>query len=408
MILAVAKVMALQTVRDRGAIVLAFILPPLIFSIFATIFSGAGGSEANLDTTIVDLAKTPISERLVARIDEIDGITITEPETRTREFVSQLVKRGAVDNAIVILPPSSDDDSIPPIHILSNSSTQMTGSILNGHLQRLIQTEFPGVRMRRSAPVFEQLVGGLSTEQERSLEDNLSRLDNGDDQLGAGQDDGGNQGQLVTMELVDKEDDIDIVSYFAGAIAFMFLLFSSMQAAISLIEERHSSIIDRVAAGPGGVDVLVLGKFLFLTARGTCQVALIFLFAWIFYSVNIGGNFFSLVIVTIVAAMTASSLALFAASACTTRQQANAISSFVVLVFSAIGGSMIPRFLMPDWLQGVGWATPNAWIIEAYKEALFDGGSVLNSIGPLIPPLIAGIVALIAAIYLSRRRVYIS
>ncbi|MEM7464608.1 MAG: ABC transporter permease, partial [Pseudomonadota bacterium] len=231
MILAVAKVMALQTVRDRGAIVLAFILPPLIFSIFATIFSGTGGSDANLDTSIVDLAKTPFSERLVTRIGEIDGITITEPETMTREFVNQLVKRGTVDNAIVILPPSSGDESIPPIHILSNSSTQMTGSILNGHLQRLIQTEFPGVRMRRSASTFEQLVGGLNAEQEKSLEDNLTRLDNGNDQTSASSDESSSQGQLVTMELVDKEDDIDIVSYFAGAIAFMFLLFSSMQAA---------------------------------------------------------------------------------------------------------------------------------------------------------------------------------
>ncbi|MGI9400300.1 MAG: ABC transporter permease [Rhizobiaceae bacterium] len=407
MILAVAKIMALQTIRDRGAIALAFILPPLIFSIFATIFSGTGGSQTNLSIAIIDLANTPVSERLIGKIQEIDGITITEPEINNREVVTQLVERGTVENAIVIAKPA-DNTQLPPIVILSNTSTQMTGSMLNGQVQRLLQQEFPGITIRRTTPLFDQLTGGLTPEQDAALEQNLSRIDSGDLPAGSEQD-GGNQPQLVEMELVGGDgSNQDIVSYFAGAIAFMFLLFSSMQAAISLIEERQSSIIDRVAAGPGGVDVLVLGKFLFLTLRGTCQVALIFLFAWIFYSVNIEGNFTGLLVVTIVAAMTASSLALFAASACTTRQQASAISSFVVLVFSAIGGSMIPRFLMPDWLQSIGWATPNAWIIEGYKGALFRGGTFMDSFIPLIPPLIAGAIALFAAIYLSRRRVYIS
>lgn len=409
MILAVAKVMALQTVRDRGAIALAFILPPLIFSIFATIFSGTAGSDTNLSVAVLDLANTPFSTKLAGSIKNIDGITVSDPETRTRDFAAHLVERGAVDNSIVILPPPTQDTQISQILILSNSSTQMTGSMLNGHMQRLIQQEFPSVTIRRSVPLFNQLIGGMTATQENNLAENLSSIDTAgkppDTSLGSRDD----QSELVEMALVGGNNSSqDIVSYFAGAIAFMFLLFSSMQAAISLIEERQSSIIDRVAAGPGGVDVLVLGKFLFLTLRGTCQVALIFLFAWVFYSVNIEGNFIGMIIVTIVAAMTASSLALFAASACTTRQQANAISSFVVLVFSAIGGSMIPRFLMPEWLQTLGWATPNAWIIEAYKGALFGGGTFLDSFLPLLPPIIAGTIALFAAIYLSRRRVYIS
>jgi ABC-2 type transport system permease protein len=45
-------------------------------------------------------------------------------------------------------------------------------------------------------------------------------------------------------------------------------------------------------------------------------------------------------------------------------------ATFVILILAAVGGSMAPRFLMPPWLQALGWATPHAWVIEAYEGVL--------------------------------------
>ena len=46
------------------------------------------------------------------------------------------------------------------------------------------------------------------------------------------------------------------------------------------------------------------------------------------------------------------------------------LSTFVILILAAVGGSMVPRFLMPPWLQSVGWWTPHAWVIQAYQAIL--------------------------------------
>jgi ABC-2 type transport system permease protein len=60
-------------------------------------------------------------------------------------------------------------------------------------------------------------------------------------------------------------------------------------------------------------------------------------------------------------------------AACNTREQAQPVSTFAFLILAAIGGSMAPRFLMPEALQTLGWLTPHTWVIEAYQTVLWRG-----------------------------------
>src|SRR5690606_21614085 len=210
---------------------------------------------------------------------------------------------------------------------------------------------------------------------------------------------------LVTTEQVGSGEGASAsISYYAGAIAMLFLLFSSMQGAATLIEERHAGILDRVAVGPAGTDVVVLGKFLFLTVQGMVQVALIFLAAALFYDLEVTARPGALIVATVVASASAAGLGLAVAAFCTSKQQAQTVSTFVVLVSSALGGSMVPRFMMPPWLQDIGWFTPNAWAVEAYYGILWRNDAMQELLPELSLLASLAAVGLVASLAVSRWR----
>ena len=62
------KVMALDLWRDRAALVMAFLLPPLVFLIFSAVFSGTSGADVKLQVAVADLAHTRASARLTAAL----------------------------------------------------------------------------------------------------------------------------------------------------------------------------------------------------------------------------------------------------------------------------------------------------------------------------------------------------
>ncbi|MBE7247796.1 MAG: ABC transporter permease, partial [Actinomycetospora chiangmaiensis] len=76
---------------------------------------------------------------------------------------------------------------------------------------------------------------------------------------------------------------------------------------------------------------------------------------------------------------------------------AHLFATFGVLLLSAVGGSMVPRFLMPPWLQQAGWFTPNAWAIEAFQGALGEGSAV-PAWGVLAALALAGLGAALALV----------
>lgn len=396
MILAMFRVMALSLIRDRGALAMAFLLPPTIFVIFAAIFSGTSGDSMRLQVALGIIQPSAISERLEQALRDEPSLRIVDQTWTQQSDVLAQVEAGKADVGLV-LRDNLAETGASPVLVLVDPGKVMAGAILSGQVQRLIGLNLPDLALARTVPDIESLVGGFTPQQSAQLKAALESLATSPPTV--------DQAGLVETSVVGPADSSGAtVTYYAGAVAILFLLFSAMQSAATLIEERNSGIVDRVAVGPAGTDVVVLGKFLFLAAQGIVQVALIFVVAALAYRVGVLEHLGLWLVTTLAAATAAAGLGLVVAAACTTKQQAQTISTFVVLVCSAIGGSMVPRFMMPPWLQDVGWYTPNAWAIEAYHGVLWRGEGLVDLLPELSWLVAIGMIGTLAAIVVSRIR----
>lgn len=391
------RVMALSVIRDRGALALAFVLPPVIFTIFAAVFASASGGDIRLQVAIGASSKTEFARRLEEAMRRETSISVLPGLADRRETVARLVQSGKADVGLFI-QGSLVDGSSPPLVVLVDPGKVLAGAILSGQLQRLIASELPDVALSQTAITVERMAGGFTIDQKVRLDASLRAVAEKDARVED------STPLVITEELGVRRASTATIAYYAGAVSILFLLFSSLQGAATLIEERHAGILDRIAVGSSGSDVVVLGKFLFLTVQGIIQVALIFLVAALLHDLDVARHFGAWLAITVVAAAAAAGIGLAAASACTSKQQAQTISTFVVLVSSALGGSMVPRFMMPPWLQDIGWYTPNAWAIEAYYGILWRDEPARE----LLPELsLLGVVALLAlgtSIVVSRWR----
>ena len=91
------------------------------------------------------------------------------------------------------------------------------------------------------------------------------------------------------------------------------------------------------------------------------------------------------------------------ASACHTRAQLGALSTLLILTMSSVGGSMFPRFLMPEAIQKAGLFTINAWAIDGFTKVFWRDLPVEDLWQQVSVLLAVGVVLFVAARRIARR-----
>jgi ABC-2 type transport system permease protein len=405
---AILRAMLLGLLRDRGALLMSFFLPAVFFLIMAEIFTATGGDNLNLNVAIVDEIDNEVSQRLLNALESSSMLHTVRLGAQDADEVRRLVRSGSMDIGVVLRKDAEPLDSAggfgpAPILIISDPARGVAQPMLTGQIRQAYFGALPDIAMGSVVAELENQFLTLNDEQHAEVEEGLAEMR---EDAQAGRQTGWSFEELLADESVISGEAISLVAYSAGAVAFMFLLFASVHGAVSLLEEQESGILDRVLAGPGGMGVLVNGKFLFVILQGLVQVSVIFIVAWLVYQVDLPGRFFPWLAITLAACISAGGLAMLLAAACRTRRQAQTIANTVILILSALGGSMVPRFFMPQSLQAVGWLTPNTWALEAYSGIFWRGDDFLAVLLPVSLLLATGLAGWLLARMIASRRAY--
>ena len=393
MIWSVAANRLMNLRHDRAALTLSFVVPVVFFSVFAMIFGGATGrSETRkVRVAVVNEDDSDNAKRLVAALKEEKGLAaLTAPETKdgkaapftiaTAEAavkngdvpVALLVPRGFGDRPIRFGGPSADR---PRLTILSDPSDPVAPQILSGLVQKVMMTALPDALARAGMDELDKWAGGLTPEQRARMGESLKRMkENRPSQApvaSAGNDAGSGMVDITRRDVLGEKKKNPMVAFYAAGIGVMFLLFSTAGAGGALIEEVESGTLDRILSTRVSMTNLLLGKLVYLAGLAAAQLTVMFVWGALVFHLELASHLAGFAIMTVATALAASTFGLLLAAVSRSRMQLVAISNLSVLVMSAVGGSMFPRFLMPAAMQKFGLITLNAWAIDGFQKVFW-------------------------------------
>lgn len=370
--------------NNRSELLLTFVVPILFFSIFALIFGARGSSTSGTPRIKVALANDSdswVAKRASELLVEQPSLQIADQNRSvTRSKAEDWVRRGMVSAAIVFAPADSaaadsaatdapsdsgkrsdaaqPNEKMPHIEVLSDSYDQVASQVMIALVQRAVMTA-AAERSRDAAIQRQQQVTLASA----TVPVSMSPFTNATPTTEVAE-----PPSIQSVDILGSKKTNPVIAMYAAGIAVMFLLFSATTASGSLLEERENSTLDRLLCSRLTMDQLLLGKWAFLTIIGMLQMTLMFSWGALVFGIDLVRHWEGFIAMTLVTAGAAASFALFLASMCKTRTQLGWVSTIVILTMSALGGSMVPRYLMSESIQRVGLLTFNAWALEGFNK----------------------------------------
>jgi ABC-2 type transport system permease protein len=400
--------------RDRVGQALTFLLPIIFFSIFASVFGGQGDARTpSIRVAVVDEDRSDLSRRMIEGLQKEAGLRVRTTVDDSpvgaaldRGAAEKLVRDGTVPVAVVI--PAGLGKAFgqtgfgggPALTVFADPSDPVAPNMISGLLQKVTMTAAPDLMMEGGIKQFETYAGTLTREQRAAIDAWLPRLKPGNDGVATT--------MGVTVNVVDvmrsESRRGSLVSFYAAGVGVMFLLFSMVGAAGSvLLEEVESGTLERLLCTNLGMPGILLGKWVFMVTVGVAQLTVMFLWGDLVFGLPLFSHLPGFFLMTIVTAGAGAALALALAALAKSRAQLSGFSTILILTMSALGGSMFPRFLMTETMQKVGLLTFNAWALDGYLK-VFWRNAPLWQLWPQVSVLLGLTVVFLAGARLFARR----
>jgi ABC-2 type transport system permease protein len=157
------------------------------------------------------------------------------------------------------------------------------------------------------------------------------------------------------------------------------VFFISQQLASSILEEKKTGAFRRLLVAPMSRATILLGKLTPFLIVNLIQIGLMFAVGVFILplvgmpQLGLGAHPEGLVLISLAASLTATGLGLMLSALAKTAEQIGGLGSLLVITMAALGGVMVPRFVMPNFMQTLGLITPHAWALMAYQDILIRG-----------------------------------
>jgi len=411
--LKILKKELLSFLKDKRAVMLTFLLPTILISVFALAFGGGGNDDVQkIPLLVCDQDKTSIT---MQTINDIDSVKMIDVIPISYDSGLDLVTRGKRAAMLVFRKGFSDSISAMksfPCDLHYDASQTQEMGIIQSLLGRSMYTSMGKAMRKKSMGMnkdsilksIDKQYPGMDAATHEMVVKNINK--NFESASSGMNSDVQSKMKLNTVSVVSaKVGNLGLVQAVAGT-AVMMLLFSLTGMGGGLLDEKEQGTLKRLMYSPVHPAEILLGKMACSIIVATFQLVVMFAFASLVFHLQVMDKIVPLTLIILATAFACSGFGVFLATVARSRAQLQSMSTLIILSMSVIGGSMVPTFIMPQWMQNISVVSINYWSIQGFYDILYRdlpiGGIFL---GRVVILLAIGIVLTLLAFRFFRKNV---
>jgi len=382
-ILRIARKDLLLYVKDRSALLELFVLPVAFVFIFVGLVPIFFPDEAEDQATPLAIANLDeggeMSGRFLRELEESGGL---RPDLLDPVGAEVQLQDGDIPRLLIIPAKFSEDlvaGRTATLDLRTNSS--------NAQENEAVQVAVAGVA--RDMSLQHQILSSLEQMGEMQAADPQAEPVFTTDRSVAqaeSQFKNSETRPLVTVQqgtphsLTEREEaSFGAVQVGVPGITVLFVFLTAQATAQSIYQEKRTGSFRRLLAAPFSKATLLLGKMLPTFLISIVQITVIFATGIFIFPLlgldrlQLGESPLALALLVIAVALCTTSLGILIASLAHTEAQIGGVSSVILWVMAFIGGSIMPLFLVNEFLASVGRLTPHGWANVAFYDLLVRG-----------------------------------
>jgi ABC-2 type transport system permease protein len=392
--------------QDRRSVIMSFVAPIVIASFFGYIFGTvtADRPPSKIDVAVVNRDDSEISRKVIAALAADPAL---EVKARTLDQARESVRAGKTTVAAVV--PSGFAERAgkaffrgidkPEIQLLYDPShgteMQVVRGVLMQHVMEVVSSNAMGgpgsQRLLDDALRDLDKATDMKPSDQAALRHMLQSVGEWNQRQGAGPQ---SQGQAisgfsmpytVSQEAVTAHAGVQYNSMahsFAG-MCVQFILFMGIDAGMVVLYQRRSGLWKRLQAAPLSRYVIIGSRAASAAIIAMVIMLVVFGFARVVFGVRIEGSFAGFLGVCVAFAIMTATFGLLVAVLGKTPEATRGIAILVTLILVMLGGSWVPAFIFPQWLQKVSFAVPTRWAVDGLDAMVWRGSGFDAALGPI-------------------------
>ncbi|MBP1696965.1 MAG: type transporter [Deltaproteobacteria bacterium] len=363
---------------DREALALLFAMPMFFILVMSFALEGvfeAGSKGHPIEILVVHQDGGRLAEQAIADLKRMEGLILIETYEGiplSSDKAEQLIGRGVYPLALLfpegytekILKNANDPQKGKAIvYLISDPAMNLQLlATVKGAVQGAIERRVLLARIPQRLKEMFGTLGGTEGQLDNMLEDpNISERGRSGVDFIHTFPKGFNAGRRPTAT------EQNVPAYTIFGVFFIVLTLAS-----SFLQEKKDGTFQRILAAPLSKTALLIGKLLPYYLVNLIQIALMFCIGVVVFGMKLG-HLPALVIVSLALAAAANGLGLLVAALGKTEAQVNGLSVLLAITLSALGGMMVPTFIMPNLMKTLSLFTPHAWALAGYHDIIIRG-----------------------------------